>query len=230
MRENEYLGRSDGIKPFLDPTPHSWEEGGRTNDLFVLVSSQLGTERSTNENSIQSFRVMRCSKCRSILHMRSQVPKLLQANPRNIHDIIALCYGCSWMVAINERRAKWHHKTDQVLVEGKKSQELRRYVSICFGLTDGSLRRLLVCSHCFRVQMLDFENVHGNTTTITSASPLGILLEVSSGRCRRGLQTNVPASDILRIVPNLSFHIARLCRLSSAIPQYPRIASKRRAQ
>ncbi len=34
MGENEDLGGSDRIKPFLDPTPDGWKEGRSTNDLF----------------------------------------------------------------------------------------------------------------------------------------------------------------------------------------------------
>ncbi len=34
MGENEDLGGSDRIKPFLDPTPDCREEGRSTNDLF----------------------------------------------------------------------------------------------------------------------------------------------------------------------------------------------------
>lgn len=33
MREDEYLGGSDRVEPFLDPTPHSREERGCANNL-----------------------------------------------------------------------------------------------------------------------------------------------------------------------------------------------------
>ncbi len=51
--------------------------------------------------------------------MRSQIPKLLESNPRYIHNIIALCYRCPRVIAIRKSRAERQYEADQVLVEGE---------------------------------------------------------------------------------------------------------------
>ena len=71
----------------------------------------------THEYPIQRLRVMGRSQRRSILHMRPQIPKLLESYTTDVHDVIALRDGCAGVVSIHERRAQRHHEADQVLVE-----------------------------------------------------------------------------------------------------------------
>ena len=66
---------------------------------------------------IQRLGIMGRSQRRSILHMRPQIPKLLQSYTTYVHDVIALRDGRSGVVSIHERRAQRHHEADQVLVE-----------------------------------------------------------------------------------------------------------------
>jgi hypothetical protein len=46
----------------------------------------------------------------SVLHMRPQIPELLQANAGYIYYIIALRNGCIWVISIAERSAQGHYK------------------------------------------------------------------------------------------------------------------------
>lgn len=56
LREDEDLGGSDRVEPFLYPAPDSGEEGGRANDL-VYLSAIRAVERSyTNTFQLTNIR------------------------------------------------------------------------------------------------------------------------------------------------------------------------------
>jgi len=67
--------------------------------------------RGTNKDSIKSFRVVSRSQSTSILHVRPQIPKLLQSHPTDIHNIIALRNRRTGMISIHQRRAQRHHES-----------------------------------------------------------------------------------------------------------------------
>ena len=48
---------------------------------------------------------MSSSERTRILHVVSQIPKLLQSNSGDIYNVITLCDGCSWELSIGERGA-----------------------------------------------------------------------------------------------------------------------------
>jgi len=89
---------------------------GNDNNLGSNGERGVLSEGKTYKYSVQSFWVVRCSKSTRILHMRPQIPKLFQSNPRYIHNIITLCDWCSGMLSIGQVCTKWHCKTNEVLI------------------------------------------------------------------------------------------------------------------
>jgi hypothetical protein len=55
---------------------------------------------------------MRRRQNRSILHMGLQVPELLQANPTDVYDVVALRDWRFW-VAASDHRTQRRHISDQ---------------------------------------------------------------------------------------------------------------------
>jgi hypothetical protein len=110
----------------------------------------------TYEYAVKSLWVVSGSEGAGILHMRPQIPELLQANTRNVHNVIALRNWRLRVVSILESRAQWS-------------------LSVRLRLGFGFLRRLLICSHRFRIQVLHLEYVHWDAAAIPSTCPLGVL-------------------------------------------------------
>lgn len=59
---------------------------------------------------------MRCRQRTRILHMCPQIPELLQAYSRNIHNIITLRNGRVRVISVRHRRGQRHHESCEVLV------------------------------------------------------------------------------------------------------------------
>jgi len=91
------------------------------------------------------------SQRRSILHMGPQIPKLLEAHPADIHNIIALRDRRAGVVSIHERRAQRHHEADQVLVEREEAQQFRGRLAVCLCFRVGLFGGLLVGCHSLAV-------------------------------------------------------------------------------
>lgn len=142
---------------------------------------ELSERGRTYKYAVKGLWVVSRSEGASILHMRPQIPELLQAYTGNVHNIIALSNWRIWIVSILERCAQWHDEANQIFVQRKQAQQLCWSLSVrlCLGL--GFLRRLLICRHRFRIQMFHLEYVHWDATAIPSTCPLGIL------GCVRGL-------------------------------------------
>jgi hypothetical protein len=129
----------------------------------------------TYEYAVKSLWVVSGSEGAGILHMRPQIPELLQANTRNVHNVIALRNWRLRVVSILESRAQWHDEADQIFVQRKQAEQLRWSLSVRLRLGFGFLRRLLICSHRFRIQVLHLEYVHWDAAAIPSTCPLGVL-------------------------------------------------------
>lgn len=54
-----------------------------------------------------------------ILHVRSQVPELLQSNARDIDNVVGLGDWSPWVIAICHNRAERERISDEILVECK---------------------------------------------------------------------------------------------------------------
>jgi hypothetical protein len=115
------------------------------------------------------------SKRTSILHMRPKIPKLLQANSANIHNIITLRNRRARVISIHQRRAQRHHESYQVFVEGEEAEEFWGGLAVRFGFRTRFFGGLFVRGHCFAVEVSDFVDVDGNPAAITAAGPLWVL-------------------------------------------------------
>lgn len=69
---------------------------------------------------VQNFRVVSGGQCARLLHVASEVPKLLQPNLGDINDIVGLIDWCFWIPSAGHGRTERHDKAGKVLVEGKK--------------------------------------------------------------------------------------------------------------
>ena len=99
--------------------------------------------------------------------MAPQIPKLLQPDPGNIYNVVALRYRRVGIRPLAQRRAEGHDEGGEVFVEGKETQELGRRGAFEFGVGDfGRGRGFGVGGHGFGVEWSDFEDVHGNSAFI----------------------------------------------------------------
>jgi hypothetical protein len=172
---------------------------------------------------------MCCCQSTSILHMRPQIPKLLQSNARYIDYVVTLCNGCARVFTISECGTQRHNKAGEVFVECKQTQQFRGSFPICLCLCFCVLCRFLVCRHGFRVQMLHFEDVDRYAAAISSSGPLGVLRYVRMDTSGFSWQCSQVFAS-LRNDPNLSSRIADLVGLPCANPQCPGIASRHLVQ
>lgn len=123
--------------------PMIWEK------LVWLVYVRVLGE--TYKNPVQSLGVMCSSKCAGILHVCSQIPKLLQSHTAYVHNIVALCDGRSWVFPVGKRCAKWHNEASQILVESEQADQFGRDGSFDLGFRFGVFGRFLVRVHSFGV-------------------------------------------------------------------------------
>ena len=108
--------------------------------------------------------------------MSPQVPKLLQSHARNIHNVITLRDRRARVFSIGQRRTQRHHEPNQVLVEREEAQEFCGRLSICRRFAMCFFGGFLICGHGFGVQMFDFVDVDGDSATVATAGPLGVLI------------------------------------------------------
>ena len=121
MRKDKDFGNSIWIEPSLDPTPNGWKEVGSTDDLG-RVNRNHQMRNMTYEYPIQCFGEMRSSHLAGFLHMRLQIPKGLDSNPRNINDICSLCDRYIHGLSL-EGRTQWEDECEHVLIQGIKWKE-----------------------------------------------------------------------------------------------------------
>lgn len=111
-----------------------------------------------------------------ILHVALQVPKLSQPNTTDINDIRR---GHDRRLGIRSRqlRAERHDETEQILVERKETQETRGDSRGLVRLRRGRMGYLGgIRGHGLAVEVSDGKDVDGDSATITTTSPLGILI------------------------------------------------------
>lgn len=133
----------------------------------------------TYENPIQSLWIMRRRQHTRILHVALQVPKLSQPNTTDINNIRR---GHDRRLGIRSRqlRAERHDETEQILVERKETQETRGNSRGLVRLRRGRVRHLGgIRGHGLAVEVSDGKDVDGDSATITTTSPLGILNPIS---------------------------------------------------
>lgn len=118
---------------------------------------------------------MRRSQSTRILHMSSQVPKLLYTHAGDIHDIITLRDRCSGELSIRQRRTQRHDEPREILIQREEAEEFGTGLAVGRGLGLGVFGGFLVRRHGFRVEVFDFVYVYWDTATISSACPLGVL-------------------------------------------------------
>lgn len=105
-----------------------------------------------------------------------QIPELLEPDIGYIDNVGAHGDGHLGVFAIKELGAEGHIKTREVLVEGEESEKTGLGLAVCLRIGKGRLGSFaLVLADGLGVEVLDFEDVEGNTPTITAACPLGIL-------------------------------------------------------
>jgi hypothetical protein len=105
-----------------------------------------------------------------------QIPELLQSNTGNVYDIGAQSDRNFGELAVEELGAEGHVETGQVLVQGKQSQEAVWRLSVGFGLGESAgCADLFILVNGLRVKCLDFKDIEGDSATVASACPLGIL-------------------------------------------------------
>lgn len=148
--------------------------------IYIHVSNwYIGAEKRRGEaykNPIQGLRIMRRRQNTRILHMPLQIPELLQPNPAHIHDIRRRHDSCL-RVRPFQHRTQRRHEAEQVFVQREQSQQSLGHGGGFLGF----LRQIrgghgfVVGGHVFGVQMLDFENVDGDSAAVATAGPLGVL-------------------------------------------------------
>lgn len=119
---------------------------------------------------------MSSSQNTSILHMTLQVPELLKSNATNVDDV-GRCDNGGFRVRTRKLRAQRHNEVEEVLVKSEQTQETLRNRGglVRLGRRGRRGHGLVVCGHVLAVQMLDLENIDGNTAAVSTTGPLRIL-------------------------------------------------------
>jgi len=137
---------------------------------------------------------MRCCQDRSVLHVCFQVPKLLQSNPTDVHDVVTLRYRC-FGVATGHHRTQRCHETGQGFVEREQTDVLRQNIG------DHSLgfsQVLLVRRDILGVQRRDFEKEKRYAALVASSEPLRILCEAVRVKSEDVSTTSYQATRLLK--------------------------------
>lgn len=108
--------------------------------------------------------------------MLLQIPELLQSDARDVDNIGAQGDGNFGELAVEELGAEGHVETGQVLVQGKQSQETVWRLAVGLGLGESArCADLLILVDGLGVECLDFKDVEGDSATVATTCPLGIL-------------------------------------------------------
>ena len=96
------------------------------------ISTELGGEESAYKDPVQRLWIIRGRQHARILHVRAQVPELLQSHARNIDNIVRLRDGRAGQRPVPQCGAHGQRKVDEVLVEGEEAVQLRWNGSLAF--------------------------------------------------------------------------------------------------
>lgn len=125
--------------------------------------------------TIESLWIMGRCELTSSLHVSLQVPKLLQADPRDINDVGAQGDGSVAVLAVSKLRRQRLGEASEVLVQRKQAHHARGRLAVELGFAKGRfLAQLLISSDCLAVELLDLEQVDGNAATVAAAKPLRV--------------------------------------------------------
>ncbi len=141
--------------------------------------------------SVQCLWVMCSRQCACVLHVTFEIPKLLETDSRNVHNVAGLT---DWRLRVRSIRhcgTKGQYEAREAFVQSEKTEHLVGHLRRRRGLLgrDG----LLVCRHILRVQLGDLEDVYGNASSVTTTGPLRILLDwwqsaLATGMVEQGAQ------------------------------------------
>jgi hypothetical protein len=153
--------------------------------------------------------------------MALQIPKLLESNALDIHDVVALGDGRLGMVA-RHHRAQRRHEPRQRLVQGEQADILavsakrglaneQTYLSRDVGHRGPRFGQiLLIRRDVLRVQRRDFEEEQRNAALVATPEPLWILQgcqlsshDVSRARTKRRVCSNSSTSMVSKIWSSL---------------------------
>ena len=65
---------------------------------------------------------MRCGQLTSILHVTPQIPELLQANFRDVNNVVRLVNGSLWIRSTRCSCAEGHDKASEIFVQRKEPE------------------------------------------------------------------------------------------------------------
>lgn len=164
LGEDENLGDGNGVEPALDPAPDGAEEEGGAND----------------EDAVEGLWVVGGGELGGGLHVALEVPKLLEADARDVDNVGAEGNGHVRALAVGELRGKRLAEARQVLVQRKQAQQAGGRLAVRLGLGKGRVGALLlVVGYGFRVERANLKHVERDAAAVAAACPLRILYEVS---------------------------------------------------
>jgi hypothetical protein len=150
-----------------------------------------------------------------ILHVRFEVPKLLQAHSANVDNVVALRYGRLGVLSV-DGGAQRLHESDQGLIQGEQTEVLGRDLGRC-GFRRSEM--LLIGRDVLRVERCDFKEIDGDAALVTTAEPLGVLRGRLDGglTCREAVYE--PSGASAQIPRHRWCGKGRRCRAPCASPR-----------